>query len=388
MNLQRVSALAIKNLKAVTREPATLFLIVLFPVMLTLVYGVAFGALGGEQTTIYQIGIYNGDSSSLYPRWTQYFIGNLSAMEILDIHEYAESDLLESDLSQGNIQAAIVIPENYGESCQSFWEAPNSPSGWVNTTLQLYLDSGSLFATQAIPPIIQQTLARAVYGIEPSSSFGPIQIGSPSLVEASRLTMFDYMLPGLFAFYAIFLIMTVSQSFTFEREKGLIRRINITPATPADIMISQTASGIIIAMAQVAIVFAAAFLMGGHVAGGVPSYALAFIILAVFSLCNVGFGLISATIVKSSGAATGVSFIFIVPQMILGTYVPLGSSPMFQILKQSVPSYYVTDALTSLFLRGAFPLSSTILLDVLAVSVYSFAVLVLGIFLFGKYGKT
>jgi hypothetical protein len=53
-----------------------------------------------------------------------------------------------------------------------------------------------------------------------------------------------------------------------------------------------------------------------------------------------------------------------------------------------VPSYYVTDALTSLFLRGAPVSSPTILLDLAMVSVISIAALLLGILLFRKYGKT
>jgi ABC-type multidrug transport system permease subunit len=52
-----------------------------------------------------------------------------------------------------------------------------------------------------------------------------------------------------------------------------------------------------------------------------------------------------------------------------------------------VPSYYVTDALTSLFLRGAPLGSSTVLLDVAVTMVCSAVVLMLGVVLFKKYGK-
>jgi ABC-type multidrug transport system permease subunit len=53
-----------------------------------------------------------------------------------------------------------------------------------------------------------------------------------------------------------------------------------------------------------------------------------------------------------------------------------------------VPSYYVTDALTSLFLRGAPVTSPAILLDIVVLVIYSVVVLTLGILLYGKYGKT
>jgi len=51
------------------------------------------------------------------------------------------------------------------------------------------------------------------------------------------------------------------------------------------------------------------------------------------------------------------------------------------------PSYYVTDALTSLFLRGAPTSSPTILLDLTVVSICSIAALLIGIVLFTEYGK-
>ena len=387
MNWQRIFALVKKNLKLVTREPGMLFMAVLFPVVVTLVFGFSFGAGDGGQST-YLVGVFNADDSAPYQKWAQYFIGNLSATEILNVQQYPDNMTGQTDLIQGKIQALIVIPENFGESCNSFLDSPTDPNSWINTTVTLYLDSGSLFATQAITPIIQQVLAKTIYGIQTTSNSGPVQIGSPSLVQASKLTTFDYMAPGFFAFFAIFLIMTVAQSFTFEREKGLLRRINTTPTTSTEFIMSQTISNMIIAVIQVALVFAMAFIVGYRQFAGTASFIWAFVILSIFSLCCVGFGLIAATLAKSSGAATGIAFIFIMPQMFLGTFVSFGLSAIAQTAGKFVPSYYVTDALTSLFLRGAPVTSPTILLDILIVSIYSVIVLILGIVLFRKYGKT
>jgi len=107
----------------------------------------------------------------------------------------------------------------------------------------------------------------------------------------------------------------------------------------------------------------------------------------IFSLCNVGFGLITATLAKSSGAATGIAFIFIMPQMFLGTFVGSALSATAQSVGKFVPSYYVTDALTSLFLRGAPVSSPAILIDLMVISAISIVALLAGILLFRKYGK-
>jgi len=56
-----------------------------------------------------------------------------------------------------------------------------------------------------------------------------------------------------------------------------------------------------------------------------------------------------------------------------------------QIAGRFVPSYYVTDALTSLLLRGAAITSPLVMLDIAIVSVFSIAILVIGVILYAKY---
>ncbi len=194
------------------------------------------------------------------------------------------------------------------------------------------------------------------------------------------------MAPGIFAFAAIFFTMTVAQSFTSDRETGLLKRISVTPTTPTEFMMGHTISHMLAALLQVGLVFGTAFLVGYRPLGGATSLVFAFAIVAVFSLTTVGFGLITATIAKSSSAATGIAFIFIMPQMFLGTFVSAGFSSTAQTIGQFVPSYYVTDALTTLFLRGAPVSSPAVLYDLGVLSVVSVIVLLLGIFLFKRYG--
>ena len=74
-------------------------------------------------------------------------------------------------------------------------------------------------------------------------------------------------------------------------------------------------------------------------------------------------------------------------QMFLGTFVGAALSPAAQAAGKFVPAFYVTDALTSLFSRGAPASSPTVIFDLAFVSICSAVVLLLGIVLFKKYGK-
>jgi ABC-2 type transport system permease protein len=381
VNAQRILALTGKELRKVYREPALLFMVILFPVMLTVAFGATFGALGGGGDTTYAVGVVNLDHSATL--WAAAFKSGISATGMLVVVDYQDNSAAMKDLLQGSIDAVIVIPENFGASIDSFRLNPGDPASWVNSTIGLSLDKGSMIVSAAVPPVVQRVLSTTIYGDAASSAPQPVRIGNPTLVASSQLSQFDYMAPGLFAYAAIFITMTVAQAFTSEREQGLLRRIAVTPTTPSEIFTSQILANLATGTMQVAIIYAGARLMGFHALGGAAEVAYAFAIVLLLVVCNIGFGLLTASVVRSSGAATGLSFLFILPQMLLGTFIPA-----LQSVGRFVPSYYVTDALTSIFLRGAPLTSPVVLLDLAVVAAMSVAILIAGILAFSRFGKS
>jgi len=380
MQLQRVIALTKKEMKKTVREPAVLFMIFLFPIVFVFAFGSAFS--GGGQP-IYNIGVVNMDQGNSINA-SQTLLTALSDTKILNLQMYSDNQTAQNDLSQGSIQAVMIVPTDFSQSFASFQTAPNEPSTWTNTTVAIYLDKGSIVATQAIPPIIQQALT-AIAGQNQQAPAIPFHLEIASLIEVKAPSALDFIAPGMFTFASIFLIMMVAQSFTQDRENGMMKRIRITPTTPTEFMASQVISYMGIALIQAALVFAMMYALGFRPQVGIPVYVFAFILVLLFSLSNVGFGLITATIAKSSGAATGLSFLFVLPQLFLGTFVGASLSSGAQVAGRFVPSYYVTDALTSLFLRGAAITSLAVLLDATIVSLFCVAILAVGIILYGKY---
>jgi ABC-2 type transport system permease protein len=384
MKLQRIAALTKKELKKTIREPAVLFMIFLFPIVFVFAFGASFGGVGGSQTVTYHIGVVNMDQGSKMNA-SQTILAALTDTKIINVHVYADNQTAQNDLSQGNVQAVMVIPSDFSQSLASYQAAPDNPAQWINTTVSLYLDKGSLVATQAIPPIIQQTLT-AMAG-QSQQTVSPLQVQTASLVEVKTNPALDFIVPGMFTFASIFLIMMVAQSFTQDKENGMMKRIRITPTSPTEFMTSQVISYMGIALIQAALVFAMTYALGFRPSIGISTYVFAFTLVLIFSVSNVGFGLITATISKSAGAATGLSFLFVLPQLFLGTFVGATLSSGAQVAGQFVPSYYVTNALTSLFLRGAVITSPAILLDFAVASVSCVAILAIGIALYSKYYK-
>ncbi|MEM3549961.1 MAG: ABC transporter permease [Candidatus Bathyarchaeia archaeon] len=384
MKFQWVEALTKKEIKKAIREPAVLFMIFLFPIVFVLTFGASFGGLGSSQP-VYNVGVVNLDNADS-PGGVQALIETLSNTTLLNVQVYVDNQTAQSELSRGKIQAVIIVPENFSQSLMSYHAAPNDPGGWVNTTVSLYLDKGSVVATQAIPPIIQSIL-NSFIDQNPHMALTPIHMQIASYIEVKQLSTFQFMAPGMFTFASIFLIMMVAQSFTQDRENGMMKRIRTTPITPAEFMASQTIAYMLIALIQAVLVFLAIHLMGFKPQVSIQAYFTAFIFVLMFSLSNVGFGLITATVSKTSGAATGIAFLFILPQLFLGTFVGASLSSVAQAACRFMPSYYVTHALTSLFLRGVNIASPTILLDLIAVSASCLLILAFGITLYSKYCK-
>jgi ABC-2 type transport system permease protein len=384
MKLQRVAALTKKELKKTVREPAVLFMIFLFPIVFVFAFGASLGGVGGGEP-VYQIGVVSMDQGASVNA-SQILLTAMSDTQILNLQTYVDNQTAQNALSQGTIQAVVVIPSDFSQSFASYQAAPTDPNAWTNATIALYLDKGSLVATQAVPPIIQQVLA-SLAGQSQQAPSSPFSLETASLVEVQAPSALDFIAPGMFTFASIFLIMMVAQSFATDRENGMMKRIRVTPTTPTEFMTSQVLSYMVIALVQAALVFVMVYLMGFKPNVGIPAYAFAFVLVLMFSLSNVGFGLITATIAKSPGAATGISFLFVLPQLFLGTFVGASLSSAAQVAGKFVPSYYVTDALTSLFLRGAAFTSPVVLLDFAVVSVSCVAILVAGVILYGKYFK-
>ncbi|MFW9907165.1 MAG: ABC transporter permease [Candidatus Thorarchaeota archaeon] len=385
MKWRRIAALVERNLKKLARDRGTLFLLILFPVVMTFVFGLAFGGIGGSGNQSFAIGVVNLDDVSGNDEWATDFIGNLSDVEGIDVVPYQDITTGHDDLLSGSLDGLIIIPLGFGDSCYSYWLAPQNESVWLNSTIDLYVDSGSIIATSAIPPIVQQTLLNTLFGNTQASFEIPIKITSPELVVVSSFTQWEYMVPGMFAFSAIFITVIVAQSMTVERSDGILKRFSTTPLSSAEYMVSQLVSYLAVASLQVAMIFITSFLIGYRPATGVLGIGFAVALLGVFSLVCVGLGLIAATFSKSEDSATGLAFMIALPQMFLGTFMPLGG--IAEAVSAFMPSKYVTDALTTLFLRGAQITTFSIWMDLGMVVIASAIVVIAGILLFEKWGR-
>ena len=197
----------------------------------------------------------------------------------------------------------------------------------------------------------------------------------------SERSVFEHMVPGLFAYSGILTIFTVASSVTGDRDNGLQRRMNTTPITSGEVIGGQMLSYTIIPLIQTAIILITALLIGFRPNITVAGIALVFVFSIILSFCSVGLGLITATIAKDARTAGSLAFIFIVPQQMFGSFIYMGEAT--KVIGYAMPSQYVTDALYRIF-YGTTLTDVNIWIDLVVIVIISFIIYVIGLILYKK----
>ena len=130
-----------------------------------------------------------------------------------------------------------------------------------------------------------------------------------------------------------------------------MKRVEATPVPAWAFLGSHVIANMIIAAVQGLIVLLVARLLGYVPMGGIAGVLLAALFLAILAVSAVGLGLITSAVAKDSGAAGGLSMIFILPMMMFGTFLAVFSE-LTRNIARFMPNYYVTDSLSIIFQTG------------------------------------
>jgi ABC-2 type transport system permease protein len=193
---------------------------------------------------------------------------------------------------------------------------------------------------------------------------------------------FEYLLPGVMGYAVIYMGMMIALALVDYRQTGILKRVEATPVSPTEYLGSLIVANMIIATVQALIVLLVARLLGYEPLGGVVGILLAALFVALLAVTAVGLGLLTATVAKSSGAASGLAIIFILPMMMFGALLAVFDDTT-RTIARFMPNFYVSDSLGIIFHTGSTtdPALWRNLLILVAISV---VVVVAGIQLFKR----
>jgi ABC-2 type transport system permease protein len=237
---------------------------------------------------------------------------------------------------------------------------------------KLYRDLMSLFVMLLMPVGLTLIFYLALSGV--TNDYYPVP----------GMNHFEYLLPGVMGYAVIYMGMMVALALCEYRQAGLLKRVETTPVSPSAYLGSLIIANMIIAVFQALIVLLVARLLGFEPQGGLVGLLLAILFLALLAVTAVGLGLITASVAKESGAAGGLSVIFILPMMMFGAFLAVFNETTRTIAKFT-PNYYVTDSLSVIFHEGSIS-DPVIWQNLLILAIVSIVVVVAGIQLFKRTG--
>lgn len=193
---------------------------------------------------------------------------------------------------------------------------------------------------------------------------------------------FEFLVPGAMGFAIIYMGMMVALGLNEYREAGLLRRLQTTPTSPLEYMGSLIIANSLIAVFQGLVVLLFAVLLGFRPQGGFLGWVITALFLALLGITAVGLALITATVAKNSGAASGLSMIFILPMMMFGTWLA-AFSEMTMNIARFTPNHYVTESLTRIY-HGASLNDGIVWKNFLILTLISLVIVVAGVQLFKR----
>ncbi|HEX2997738.1 MAG TPA: ABC transporter permease, partial [Anaerolineales bacterium] len=110
----RILDIALKDLMQLSRDFKTFMFLLIMPIIFTFLFGFAFGGFGGNSDSRLPVGYLSEDD-----HWvTQELHEQLTASEVVRLDEnlFRSSAELEKQVAEGDLAAAIIVPDGYGRA--------------------------------------------------------------------------------------------------------------------------------------------------------------------------------------------------------------------------------------------------------------------------------
>jgi len=170
------------------------------------------------------------------------------------------------------------------------------------------------------------------------------------------ISAIEYMFPGLVVMALMVNgIMVNATLFVEEREKGIYRRLSLTPLKRHTIIGAQIIHRYMITLMQtILLLLVGVFGFGVTIEG---NYFYFWLLLTFGSLCFLSIGFALATLIRSTRSATPICLIVFFMLLFLGgIFFPSDVMPDFlKVISNILPSTHLNDALRLVIIEGAGP---------------------------------
>jgi len=342
---RRMATIVRKEWLHIIRDPRTLALVIVMPVMMLFLLGYAV-ANDVEDIPLAVADLSRSDASrTLVDKYTA------SGFYLVTRTAQSEAEILEL-LDMGAIKAGIYIPEDYGRKVATgnpgtvqFYIDGSNPT--VAQTAQLAAETVSQAVSQEI---LVKRLERSGAGMVLSL---PIDVRILYLYNPDMRRM-NFMIPGLVAvILQVQTLLLTAFAIVREREQGTLEQLIVTPIRPWELMLGKILPFVLVAFLNVAMTVAVgAFFFGVKVVG---SLALLSILSLIFLLGSLGLGVLISNISKTQMQAMYMAAFIMMPSFLLsGLLYPRDNMPWVAYFAgYLLPVTYFLEIVRGIILKGA-----------------------------------
>ena len=344
-------AMLVKEFSHIRREPATIFFMLVVPVMQTIIFGYAIQQEIEHIPTI----VFNLDGRQASRELVDSF-RNTRSFAILDpVHD---DETFRRALVSGRAKVGVRIPPDYsdrllkGEQVAVQVLIDGSDSQVANTALHAAQLLGVSLSFRITRPFAE-TLP-AVPSRDPNGHVAmPIEM-RPRLLYNPDLESSHFFVPGLVGIILqLVTLFLTSFAIVRERELGTLEQLFVTPVGRLGLLLGKLVPYACIGILEMLIVLTVmVFLFEVPIHG---SLVLLMGLSSLFIVCALALGLLVSTVARTQLQAMQFAFLLMLPTVLLSGFMfPRSEMPFpIYIASFAIPATYFLEILRGIILRGA-----------------------------------
>jgi ABC-2 type transport system permease protein len=351
MSLPRLMALIRKEFLQIRRDPRTLILVIVIPIMQMFLLGYA----ATNDVRNVPLAVLDQDLSAQ----SRTLLDAYRAADYFRITVEADSeDQLRTLIDDGSVRAGLIIPKGYGADITDNRQAQILflLDGTDPTVASTALSAAQLIGQSFASSVLGQTLARRGASASVES---PLQVLTQVWYNPDLASAY-FMIPGVIGviLQALSSILTAT-AIVRERERGTIEQLIVTPIRSLELIIGKLLPYVLLSFLNTFEVLAL-----GHWWFGVPvrgDLILIALLSGLFLLSSLGVGIFASSISNTQQEAMLTVWLTLLPSIFLsGFFFPLEAMPqILQWISYLTPLRYYLVIIRSLMLKGvgaeAFP---------------------------------
>lgn len=341
----RLTSLIRKEFIQIRRDPRTLALTFLLPVIQLFLLGYA----ATNDVRNVPLAVFDQDKSAA----SRQLLDAYRAADYFQLsYDVQSEDELRRLIEDNSARAGIIIPPNYGENLAANRSAQVAfiIDGSDPTVAGTALAAANLIAqSQSTTLMAERLAARGLGGaIQPPVEVRTQVWYNPDLVSAY------FMIPALIGMILQFLAtMLTATAIVREREQGTIEQLIVTPIQSLELVLGKITPYVLIAfLDMVEVLIAGVLLFGVPINGSIP---LLLALSALFIVSALGIGIFISTVANTQQEAMLMVMFTLLPSIFLsGFFFPLAAMPqVLQWLSYAVPLRYFLIIVRGIIIKGA-----------------------------------